>query len=263
MSPGRLASWALGAAFVLVVGLAAADAVRKRESAPAATTGLEQEDRLRERLRADGVRGTLLVTEPTGCRTTTWSLPELRRLAERDCEPPQPGAALRLPAPPAELERVGLRHLNAPLLTRRLRVLVDDVAWLAGRRAAVLLSLRIAGGPDIGGNQLIAFFRDGRLDAQVSFFRGDLRRLTASPGGAYVAALPGFVLRANGSAASLPQALVQARALAWSPDGLWLALAQRGSVVLVSLASLEQHDRDGSTLRTIELPLEARELEWR
>jgi hypothetical protein len=245
------------------VGLAAVDAVRKRESAPAATTGLAQEDRLRERLREDGVRGALLVTPPTGCRTTTWSLPELRRLSERNCAPAEPNAAPRLPAPPAELERAGLRHLSAPLLTHRLRVLVDDVAWLAGRRAAVLLSLRIAGRPDLGGNQLVAFIRDGRLDAQVSFFRGDLRRLTASPGGAYVAALPGFVLRANGSAASLPQTLVQARALAWSPDGLWLALAQRGSVVLVSLASVEQHDRDGSSLRTIELPLEAGELEWR
>jgi hypothetical protein len=142
-------------------------------------------------------------------------------------------------------------------------VLVDDVAWLAGRRAAALLSLRIAGRPDLGGNQLIAFFEGGRLFAQASFFRGDLRSLTASPSGEYVAALPGFVLRANGSAASMPQALVQARALAWSPDGLWLALAQRASVVLVSLASLEQHDRDGSSLRTIELPLEAAALEWR
>ena len=80
---------------------------------------------------------------------------------------------------------------------------------------------------------------------------------------AYVAALPGFVLRANGSVADLPRALVQARALAWSPDGRWLALAQRGSVALVSLPSLEQHDRDGSSLRTIDVPLEARELEWR
>ena len=138
MNGGRLASWALGAAFVAVVGLAAADAVRTRESAPAATTGLAQEDSLRERLREDGVRGALLVTEPTGCRTTSWSLPELRRLSERDCAPAEPSAAPRLPAPMAELERAGRRHLNAPLLTRRLRVLVDDVAWLAGRRAAVL-----------------------------------------------------------------------------------------------------------------------------
>ena len=263
MTRGRLSSWALGAAFVVVVGLAAADAIRTRGSPPAATTELAQEERLRERLREDGVRGRLLVTGPTGCRTTVWSLPELRRLTERECARPEPAAAPRLPAPRAELERAGRRHLNAPFLTRRLRVLVDDVEWLAGERAAVLLSLRIAGRPDLGGNQLIAFFQGGRLTAQASFFRGDLRRLTASPGGAYVAALPGFVLRANGSAASLPQALVQARALAWSPDGLWLALAQRGSVVLVSVASLEQHDRDGSSLRTIDLPLEARELDWR
>ncbi len=263
MNRGRLASWALGAAFVVVVGLAAADAVRTRESPPVTTTALAQEDRLRERLREDDVRGALLATAPTGCRTTTWSLPDLRRLSERACAPPEPRAVPWLRAPPAEIARAGRMHLNAPLLTGRLRVLLDDVAQLAGGRAAALLSLRIAGRPDLGGNQLIAFFRDGRLYAQASFFRGDLRSLTASPGGAYVAALPGFVLRANGSAADLPGALVQARALAWSPDGRWLALAQRTSVVLVSLASLEQHDRDGSSLRTIDLPIEARELEWR
>jgi hypothetical protein len=263
MSRGRLSSWALGAAFVLVVGLAAADAVRKRESSPAATASSALDERLRERLQEDGVRGTLLVTAPAGCRTTAWSLPELERVSERPCAPPAPQAVPWLRAPAAEVERAGRMHLNAPLLTGRLRVLLDDVAQLAGGRAAALLSLRIAGRPDLGGNQLIAFFEDGRLFAQASFFRGDLRSLTASPSGEYVAALPGFVLRANGSAASLPQALVQARALAWSPDGRWLALAQRASVVLLSLASLEQHDRDGSSLRTIDLPLEARELEWR
>jgi hypothetical protein len=263
MTDGRLSSWALGAAFLVIVGLAAADAVRQRESAPAATTRLAQADRVRERLLADGVSGTLRVTAPTGCQTISWSLPELRRLSESGCASPEPSAPPRLPAAMTELERAGRRHVSAPPLTRRLRVLVDDVAWLTPRRAAVLLSLRIAGGPDLGGNQIVAFFEGGRLAAQVSFFRGDLRRLTASPAGAYVVALPGFVLRANGSAADLPHALVQARALAWSPDGRWLALAQPGRVVLVSLASLEQHDRDGSSLRTIELPLEARELEWR
>jgi hypothetical protein len=261
MSPGRLSSWALGAAFVVLVGLAAADAVRQRDgdSRPAGTTAPAA---LRERLRADGVRGLLLVTAPTGCRTTTWSLPELRRLGERECAAP-PSRPLRLPAPTAELERAGRLHLNAPALTRRLRVLVDDVAWLGERRAAVLLSLRIAGRPDLGGNQLVAFFEDGRLVAQVSFFRGDLRRLTASPSGAYVAALPGFVLRANGSAASLPRPLQNARALAWSPDSRWLALAEPGRVVLVSLPSVERHDRVGSGLRVVDLPLEARELAWR
>ena len=263
MNGGRLASWALGAAFVLVVGLAAADAVRNRESAPAATTAPELEDRVRARLREDGVRGTLYLTAPTGCSTTAWSLPELEPGAERACVPPAPRTVSRLPAPESELARAGRLHLNAPLRTGRLRVLVDDVARLARGRAAALLSLRVAGGPDLGGNQLIALFEDGRLTATASFFRGDLRRLTASPDRAYVAALPGFVVRANGSTTSVPRPLQNAQALAWSPDSKWLALAQPGRVVLVSLASLEQRDRDGSSLRTIDLPFEARELEWR
>jgi hypothetical protein len=46
-------------------------------------------------------------------------------------------------------------------------------------------------------------------------------------------------------------------------SGAWLALAEPGRVVLVSIASLERHDRDGSAVRTIELPFQARELDWR
>jgi len=264
MTRGRLSSWALGAAFVAVVGLAAVDAVRQRNGGeePPTRTLLGRVG-VQERLREDDVTGSLLVTAPSGCRTTVWSLPDLTSDGDRPCAPPEPDVVRGAPVLPGELERAARLHLNAPFDSRRLRVLVDGVARLRARRVAVLLSLRIAGRPDLGGNQVIAFFERGRLAGQVSFSRGDLRELTASPSRRYVAALPGFVLRANGSSVDLPRGLVQAHALAWSPDGRWLALAQRANVALVSLPSLEQHDRTGSRLRTIDLPLEAREVEWR
>lgn len=296
MSFERLASWGLAAAFVTVVGLAAADAVRTRgdEPPPATTAELPERERLVERLRTAGVRGELLVTAPGGCDRHAWTLPRLERVF-RDrggCAPAvavaavRPDGALtrvtehgvvlaargrgcggslacdRLLLPRAALERAALRHPNAPLLSPRLRVLVDGLAWLTDRDVAVLLSIRRTGRPDLRGNQVLAFFERGRLQAVRSYFRGDLTQLRASPDGAYVAFLPRYVVRADGSALDSP-ILRWAQALAWSPDGRWLALAQRGNVALVSVPSLERHQATGASVRTIDLPLEAAHLEWR
>jgi hypothetical protein len=297
MSLGRLASWGLGAAFVLVVGLAAADAVRKRDTAPARTSREPPErPRLVERLRETQVLGEFVLTAPGGCDRVTWVLPELTPVAtdRGGCTRPDDRAAVRpdggltrtnelgvVLVPPGcdgtpacsevlvahdALLQAARRHPNAPARPIRVRVLVDGVAWLSNARVAVLLSVRIslgAGRPDLRGNQVIGFFEHGRLDEVASFFRGDLVGLRASPTGVYVAVAPGLVLRADGSELSLPRNLVTARAVVWSPDGRWLALALRGAVTLVSAASLERYDATGSGLRTVDLPLEARYLEWR
>jgi hypothetical protein len=296
MNAGRLASSVLGAAFVLVVGLAAVDAVRNREAAPAATTSsaTPERERLVGRLRSEQVHGELALTAPGGCDEDRVSLPELEPAGTdrgRACRRPdgvtawrpdgalteldERGVVLVLPnclagiecrrplIPRGRLEEAGRRHPNAPLLAARVRVLVDAIAWLTDSRAAALLSLRVAGRPDLRGSQAVAFFENGRFDHLTPFFRGDLVGLRAHPRGRYVALAPGFVLRADGSEVSLPRNLVTARGVAWSPDGRWLALALRGAVTLVSAASLERYDRNGSGLRTIDVPLEAHELEWR
>jgi hypothetical protein len=277
-----------------VVGLAAVDAVRKRDPPRAASVQpVPERERLAGRLRAAQAHGELALTAPGGCDKVRWTLPELAPAGtdRGACTRPDGitawrpdglltelddrGVVLVLPdcgasvdcrrplIPRGRLEAAGRRHPNAPLLASRIRVLVDGIAWLTNARAAALLSLRVAGRPDLRGSQAVAFFEHGRLDDVTSFFRGDLAGLRASPRGNYVAVAPGFVLRADGSEVSLPRNLVTARAVAWSPDGRWLALALRGAVTLVAAGSIERYDATGSGLRTIDVPLEAAELAWR
>jgi hypothetical protein len=164
-----------------------------------------------------------------------------------------------------ELELAARQHSSVPSPPVQLDVeSIDDLVWLTPTRAVLRLSVRPRGRLErLPARPLIGFFESGRLLHTTSFFRDDTARLRASPDGAYVALAPGIVLRRDGSAASLPPQLVAAHAVAWSPDGRWLALAQRGNVLLVETASLERHDRTASSLRTLELPLVVRDLLWR
>jgi hypothetical protein len=302
MSLERLASWALAAAVVVVAGLAAVDAVRQRGSSaqPAETEAeLPDRERLVERLRGAGVTGRLLVAAPGECSRAVWSLPELLRrgtdtaacvgsgapaggrafrpdgsetavdrrgivLVLPGCGPDDLGCRRPL-VPRAELERAVRGHPSIPPRPPRLRVLVDEVAWLTDSHAAVLLNLRlVARSVDLPSRQTIAFFEGPRLVAARHFLRGDLARLAASPDGRHVAVLPGLVLRADGSELPVPARLVPARALAWSPDGRRLALSRPGAVALVPVESLTRAARaDAAPAGAIDLPLEAAALEWR
>jgi len=297
----RLASWALAAAVVAVVGLAAVDAVRQRGSPPPAKTEAELPDRERlvGRLRAAGVTGRLFVAAPGECGRTVWSLPDLVRretdtaacvgsgvragggalrpdgsetavdrrgivLVPPGCPPADSGCRRPL-VPRAELDRAVEGHPSIPPRPPRLRVLVDDVAWLTDSHVAVLLNLRlVARSVDLPSRQTIAFFQNGRLVAQRHFLRGDLSRLAASPDARHVAALPDVVLRVDGSELAVPPRLVPARALAWAPGGRRLALARSGAVALIALGSLRRAGGPGGAqAEAIDVPLEAAELEWR
>lgn len=163
----------------------------------------------------------------------------------------------------AELERAARRHPTGPARAP-LRVLVDGVAWLSNTRAAVLMSIRLAGrfagmGPMAG----IAFFENGRLARTQPYFRITGGRLGASPHGSYVTQTPDVILRPDGSQVSLPQHVRDARDFAWSPDERFLAIAGRLAVVLMDVRSLERYDRTGSGLRTVTLPQPAVGLGWR
>ncbi len=191
--------------------------------------------------------GGLTIADPSGIVLVPLGSGARRRLVARD-----------------GFERAARRHPNVPERGGRLRVLVDGVAWVSETRAAVLLSIRLGGRlAGIGAQHAVAFFEGGRLLVVRPFFRSDLAHLHRSPNGTYVTALPGIILRRDGTQVSLPTALQLARVLAWSPDERWLALALPRSVLLVETASLERFDDTGSGLRTIELPLQGRELEWR
>ena len=163
----------------------------------------------------------------------------------------------------AELERAARRHPTSPARAP-LRVLVDAVAWLSNTRAAVLMSIRLAGrlggmGPMAG----IAFFEQGRLLATQSYFRVTGGRLGASPRGTYVTQSPDVILRGDGSQLSLPPHLRVAHAFAWTEDERSLAIATRFAVTILDVGSLERYDRIGSGLRSVTLPLPALDLVWR
>ncbi|MHB1243937.1 MAG: hypothetical protein ACYC1P_11165 [Gaiellaceae bacterium] len=143
-------------------------------------------------------------------------------------------------------------------------MLVDGVAWLSNTRAAVLMSIRLAGrfagmGPMAG----IAFFEHGRLLETQPYFRVTGGRLGASPRGTYVTQTPDVILRDDGSQVSLPNHLRDARTFAWTDDERFLAIATRFAVTIVDAATLERYDRVGSGLRSLTIPQPALDLAWR
>jgi hypothetical protein len=176
-----------------------------------------------------------------------------------------PDTCMRTLISRAELERAARRHPTVPDVPVRLRVLIDGIAWLSQTRAAVLLSIRISGRlAGKGALSEIVFFENGRLaPAARAYIRGAGGRLAASPGGTYVTQTPDVVLRGDGSEVSLPPHLREVHAFAWSADERFLALATRFAVTVVDVASLERYDDSGSGLRSVTLPVSARDVAWR
>lgn len=165
--------------------------------------------------------------------------------------------------PLAELERAARLHPAVPDRSSRVRALVDGVAWLSNDRAAVSISPRIRSF-DPGPINLVAFFRNGRLDETATQYqRATGGRIDASPRGSYVTVTSDTILRPDGSVVSLPPDLRDLRDFAWSPDERFLALATRFSVVVVSVTSLERYDATGGGLRRVTIPLAAADLAWR
>ena len=180
----------------------------------------------------------------------------------RACAAPSPCAGTLIGR--AELERAARRHPTVPDRPARLRAIVDGIAWLSDTRAAVSISIRLGGRFEgLGPLGAIAFFRDGRLEPVVPYFRLTGGRLAASPRGSYVTQTPDVILRPDGSQVSLPQHLRGARDFAWSRDERLLALAMPFAVEVVDVASLERYDRTGGGLRSVTLPQTAVRLDWR
>ena len=164
----------------------------------------------------------------------------------------------------AELERAVRLHQTVPDLVARVRALVDGVAWLSLRRAAVSISIRLGGRFErLGPLGAIAFFEDGRLTRTQPYFRVTGGTLAASPRGSYVTQTPDVILRPDGSQVSLPAYLRAVRDFAWSPDERQLALAGRHAVTIVDVASLERYDRTGGGLRTVTILQPAVRIAWR
>ena len=163
-----------------------------------------------------------------------------------------------------QLQRAARRHPKVPDRIGRLRALVDEIAWLSPRQAAVAISIRLRGRYEsLGALSTIAFFDNGELRPTEGYFRITGGRLEVSPRRRYVTQTPDVVLRADGSPVVLPQPLRDARDFAWSPDERWLVVAGRYALTVVDAESLERDDTTGSGPRSVTLPQAAAQVDWR
>jgi hypothetical protein len=161
-----------------------------------------------------------------------------------------------------------VRALRGPfpeLDPRHNRLRVREAAWLDNRRLAAIFS---AQGPDLGeiagGNSsdMLAIYDGTELDQFTFDGAGGLSDLRVSPGGRYAAAKStggrdapgGFVLIEAGRELNTPR-IVGYRALAWSPDDQWMAIAADDGVFVY---------RPGVPgAPELELDIDARDLTWR
>jgi hypothetical protein len=142
------------------------------------------------------------------------------------------------------------------LATRFDRFRVREAAWLDGRRLAAILA---ADGPE-GRMDMLAIYDGRELDAFTFDGPGGFSELRTSPGGGYVAARStggrdaDFVMIESGRELNTPR-IVGYRALAWSPDERWVAIAAEGGVFVYRPGAPGPPE--------LELDLDANDLAWR
>ena len=155
---------------------------------------------------------------------------------------------------------IGQRHLleglaNAPDVRevapfRSVRVL--EAAWLDDDRLATILSARIRSGVEA---IAVAVYDEAEVDTVV-FVEEEISDLRVSPRGDFIAARSsiGFLLiDESGAPVPAPQ-LRGYRTIAWSPDGLWAAIATASGVYVFRLGEIHLRAR---------LPIVAHDLAWR
>jgi hypothetical protein len=283
-----VATWGVIAAVAGIGVAAAVDALQAEEPArrePVQVRRLAaapEPPGMRAQLREVGVDGTLVYADEA-CRLLALRLPELEAatvpdsargtvrsagMNEPGCEISEPPEA---PHPLAFIERgrvlelvpcgeetcrrvlLSRRHLSRaasyPIPPVDQPFGAGDIAWLSRDRLAVLVR---GGYPDF-----IAVFRGRRFlfRASLYFQPGAIQ---ASPLGRYVAVENDgvYILRMGERAQTvpIPEGLTTVRAVTWSPDERWLALATRASIWLLAL---EEPNRP-----LIRLPFEARDVAW-
>jgi hypothetical protein len=151
-----------------------------------------------------------------------------------------------------DLWRAAARHPNAPAARRLARLRVRQLAWLDASRGVVLLHVGVGEGPDY---DIAALFEGRRLLTTVAS-RSSTGRVWTSPGGSFFAVLGDGMRIFDRDGDPRPSPPLSApRALAFSPDERWVAVATRASVVVFQTF--------GAELRLRRLPIVARDLAWR
>jgi hypothetical protein len=140
----------------------------------------------------------------------------------------------------APCTRIGARFRDWPVL---------ELAWLSNARMAVITKP----------SEYVLTIREGRLHSSTFGFGRPLTDLQVSPRGNFVAVRAEgrgglLVLGPDGLAASLPL-FTAPRAITWSPDERWTAVATRSSVFVFRTNTGEARLR--------RLPIVARDLVWR
>jgi hypothetical protein len=150
--------------------------------------------------------------------------------------------------------RRALRQTSVPGLGGFRRIRVREAAWLGDRRLAAILSVE---GPS-GSWDVLTSFDDGGLQEVYVETPGRFADLRASPAGRYFAARrgqDGVILSEPGRGEVGSLGIVGYRAIAWSPDEQWAAVAAESGVFVFRPSS--------SRLPELELELDAHDLDWR
>ena len=130
-------------------------------------------------------------------------------------------------------------------------VAINDLAWLEAGRLAIVVEL------DRGTSEVTAIIEPSGRATVAQRYPGTGHRIEASPQGAFYALWRGTTLLgvgdARGEAIVLPP-VGSVRAVAWSPDDRWAAVATEFSVFVFRASEADAVRR---------LPILARDLAWR
>lgn len=145
-----------------------------------------------------------------------------------------------------------------PVGNRFSAVAVRESVWLENQTFVAILTGRAR---NAGGEDLLALFEGTRLRALAFDEPGGMSELTVSPGRRFVASKVSgrrgqgqlAVINVATGETQLP-GILRFRAIAWSPDEAWTAIAANGEVVIFST---------GTYTTQLHLDLDAHDLDWR
>jgi hypothetical protein len=271
----RPPTWLVVAGLVAVGVAAAVDALRGGEeaapprAAEASTPELARQPELAvARLRESGVTGVLTYADED-CRLHAVSLPELtprRAPPFESCRPHIPSGGIG--AFDGDVVWAGLGYGAVQVviprreLTRALRPVARTPGGYRARQAIALDSGRvavIAEAPNASRERRLLVYReDGRLLTRIAGLLPEDAAIRPSPSGRFLAVLSESsrdvrVYTSRGRVVPLPR-LTDARAVAWSPNERWTAVATDWGVHLFPTARPE-----GVVIR---VPVVARDLDW-
>ena len=272
-SGGRLVTWIVVLAVAALAGAATLDAVRadapRAEDARAGSARAPLRGAAAELAEA-GVEGSLSYVD-VECRAHTLRLPATTSVDVPPTVPCRIAPPLR--PPPAFFERprgtiAAVRRAAAPVVDAASpgRVDVRRLAWLDDSRVAAI----VAQGAGGAARTAIVVVERGSLVGSMLWLPSRAARIFVSPLGSFFAvATKGpshfFLLDRDARTGALADvardwfgrtSLTGARAITWSPDERWTALAKNESVYVFTT------DDRAPNPKLVRLPIEARDLAW-